>query len=248
MSFKGYANLKCKIAGCENRPKARELCKKHYQHLYRSKVAMPVIDAGYAKRTCKAAGCERRSVAQELCAMHYQRLRKNGSTEIDAPRERHGERNGARSSPEYQAWQNMRERCTNSGRKDFSYYGGRGIRVCEKWDKSFSAFLVDVGRRPSAAHTIDRKDTNGHYEPGNVRWATRAEQSRNRRPFSMKGKSPLQRLITANGITDNITGWARRLGVAREVVRNRLKYGWDPVRAVTEPVGTTQSGPKKGVA
>lgn len=193
---------------------------------------------GYANMTCKVEGCDRRPIAQELCTLHYNRLRKNGSAEIDAPRETHGERNGGRSSPEYQAWQNMRERCTNSGRKDYPYYGGRGIRVCEKWDKSFSAFLAEVGRRPSPVHTIDRKETNGHYEPGNVRWATRAEQSRNRRPFSMKGKAVNQKLITVNGITDNITGWARRLGVVREVVRGRLKRGWDPVRAVTELVGT----------
>lgn len=179
--------------------------------------------------------------------MHYQRLAKSGSLSA-AKRERHGEKADGRVSPEYTAWQQMRDRCTNAKSKNYPYYGGRGIKVCGRWSESFEAFLADVGRRPSDGHTLDRKDSNGHYEPGNVRWATRAEQSRNRRPFTMVGKHPLTKNIEASGATRSIAGWARATGIDRSVIRGRLKRGWDPARAVTEPVGTTPSGPKRRAA
>lgn len=80
----------------------------------------------------------------------------------------------------YRAWQGMRARCNNKNNLQYKDWGGRGIRVCERWS-SFEVFLRDVGYPPSSQHTLDRIDNDGHYEPGNVRWATRAQQSRNRR-------------------------------------------------------------------
>jgi hypothetical protein len=91
----------------------------------------------------------------------------------------HGESRGRRSK-EYEAWAAMRQRCTNSRHVGFPYYGGRGITVCQRWD-SFEAFLDDIGRAPSPSHSLDRIDNDGHYEPGNVRWATKADQAGNRR-------------------------------------------------------------------
>lgn len=83
---------------------------------------------------------------------------------------------------EYRTWIKMRDRCNNPNNKDYSYYGGRGISVCSEWD-SYAQFIQDVGMAPTPRHSIDRIDTNGRYEPGNVRWATREQQSRNRRPY-----------------------------------------------------------------
>lgn len=84
----------------------------------------------------------------------------------------------------YRCWINMKCRCTLPGHTEWINYGGRGITVCPQWMDSFETFYADVGDPPSKKHTLDRINVDGNYEPGNVRWATRAEQALNKRKIA----------------------------------------------------------------
>jgi hypothetical protein len=91
----------------------------------------------------------------------------------------HGQARRGQRTPLHRLWLAIRNRCNNPKTPDFKYYGGRGIRVCARWDR-FVDFVEDVGPHPGSGWTLDRKDNDGDYEPGNVRWATRLTQARNR--------------------------------------------------------------------
>ena len=83
--------------------------------------------------------------------------------------------------PVYGTWRHMRERCADPRHSEYHLYGGRGIKVCDRWRNSYEIFAADMGPRPSPTHSIDRIDVNGNYEPGNCRWATPKEQRHNQR-------------------------------------------------------------------
>lgn len=88
--------------------------------------------------------------------------------------------------PEYACWKAMRQRCMNPLAEGYEYYGGRGITVDQSWVESIAVFIRDVGQRPSPRHSLERIDNDGHYQPGNVKWALPVEQARNRRCGSFK--------------------------------------------------------------
>jgi hypothetical protein len=134
---------------------------------------------------------------------------------------------GMIKSPEYQSWTGMKGRCHNDKNPGYHRYGGRGIKVCKRWRDSFENFLVDVGRRPTPHHTLDRfPDNDGDYKPGNVRWATKLEQSQNTR---------LNVNITFKGKTRCISEWARVVGLNQVTLSRRLRHGWSIKRALTTP-------------
>jgi len=107
--------------------------------------------------------------------------------------------------PLYQTWQGMRDRCKNYGSITYKHYGLRGIKVCERWDKSFFHFVSDMGMKPGAEYSLDRIDNDENYTPDNCRWATSKEQNNNKRT---------NRRITFDGQTRNITDWAKYFDIS----------------------------------
>lgn len=139
----------------------------------------------------------------------------------------HGHRTDRKRTPEYTAWQCIKERCYNRHNKRYADYGGRGISVCGRWLNSFENFLSDMGMRPSPEHSIERKENSGNYEPDNCVWATRQEQGRNKRN---------NRLISLNGETHSLVEWSEILGIPYSTLYYRSYEGWSDERVLTEPV------------
>lgn len=129
--------------------------------------------------------------------------------------------------PEYEIWGGIKSRCHCKTATGYKNYGGRGIQVCERWRASFSAFLADVGPRPSPQHSLDRFPNNdGNYEPGNVRWATPSQQHNNKRTNVR---------LTFNGQERTLKQWEEHLGLGRGTLWGRLNAGWTLQAALTSP-------------
>lgn len=136
-------------------------------------------------------------------------------------------KHGMCGTPEYTAWLNMIQRCTNPKATRYERYGGRGIKVCDRWRSSFDAFYADVGPRPSPEYSIDRNPNNdGHYEPTNVRWATDAEQHRNR---------DVNRFIEVDGQSMCLADAARLRGIKPNTLHYRLGRGLSAEEALRQP-------------
>lgn len=131
---------------------------------------------------------------------------------------------GMRWTPEYKAWQLIKNRCNNPKSRDYQFYGGRGIRLNDTWLNSFEEFYAHLGPRPTAQHSVDRINTNGNYEPGNVRWATSKEQNRNRRNTLV---------ITVGERTIPLAQAAEEAGLPYGLVRRRVRRdGFSPEKAL----------------
>lgn len=125
-------------------------------------------------------------------------------------------KHGQSESREFATWTDMQTRCYNANTASYKYYGGRGIKICDRWLESFTNFLLDMGVKPSPAYSIERNDVNGDYSPSNCRWATMKEQSRNKRN---------NRMIEINGVKKLMCDWSEQSGISVTTISLRLKAG-----------------------
>ena len=130
--------------------------------------------------------------------------------------------NGVAKTPEYKVWIGMKTRCLVKTDPGYPRYGGRGITICDRWLDSFENFINDMGARPEGAYpsgrplySIERRDNNGNYEPDNCYWATRRKQQNNMRNNVA---------LTHDGVTLNISQWARRTGISDGTIRQRIRH------------------------
>lgn len=132
---------------------------------------------------------------------------------------------GRTKTSTYNIWLSMRQRCINPNNQAYDRYGGRGIKVCDRWLHSFENFLADMGERPRGL-TLERIDNDGDYGPGNCRWATYKEQGCNQRSNNR---------LTFQGETLTVAQWARKLGVRDQFLRVRLSRGWSVEETLGRP-------------
>ena len=146
-------------------------------------------------------------------------------------------------TPEYRTWARMKRRCYTPSTTRFDLYGGRGIKVCERWHK-FENFFADMGTRLSPKHTLDRKDSNAHYScgycaqciennwPMNCRWATWDVQANN---------TSRNHYLTWNNKTQTFRQWEREMGLGRNTLYHRISHNWTTEQALTTPTKVKHS-------
>ena len=165
--------------------------------------------------------CGNTNVSVPFKVLVRQRIRSCGC----APRRK---KNNALYTPEYVSWHGMMKRCYETKAVNYARYGGRGIYVCDKWRYSFEAFLADMGKKPTPAHSLDRyPNNNGNYEPNNCRWATLKEQANNKRN---------SRWITIGEETRTLAQWCELRELNSKIISGRLSDGWSEEEAITIPI------------
>ncbi len=162
-------------------------------------------------------------------------MSENNLTKLPTKKRSHG----IGDHPLYPTWKNMRYRCNRREHKHFHQYGGRGIRVCERWNNSFRDWLADMGERPEGRYSIDRINNERHYSCGkcqeclhngwdaNCKWSTQLEQTNN---------TKRNVLLTLNGKTQSLSQWAVELGIRRSTLQGRMVDGWSDRDVLTIPV------------
>lgn len=147
---------------------------------------------------------------------------------IAKARTKHGGTPRGNRMPEYRVWGTMIDRCYNEKCERYRYYGGRGIKMCDRWrgENGFANFIADMGRRPAKGMSIDRIDNDKGYSPENCRWATQLEQVNNTRA---------NKRIEFNGQNLTYAQWERIYNLSHGTINRRIAYGWTPENAITTP-------------
>lgn len=136
--------------------------------------------------------------------------------------------NGQSRTPEYRAWQGMMSRCYKPHNKSYKHYGGRGVKVCDRWH-DYKNFLDDIGQKPTHLHSLERENNEKNYEPNNVIWATKKHQNNNKRSNVV---------IEHGGKTQTLSQWCEELNLPYGTIQARLAVGWEPSEALTTKVSS----------
>lgn len=230
---------RCVVDSCSRLAFCKGYCSSHYHRLKR--YGDPLKGGTYRLpkeqyKQCSIAGCKNDGSHRGLCNKHYCRLIRNGNPKAikKMPNGTH-----ATQHPLYNSWRAMFDRCQTPTNAYYKDYGGRGIKVCERWQppEGFWNFVKDMGPKPSyetsksgrAIYSLDRIDVNGDYCPENCRWATQSQQVNNQRR---------SKKYTVKGFTGGITECARYFAVVTpHQADNRVRNGWSIEDAVLVPVG-----------
>lgn len=229
----------CLVSWCNKSAFCKGYCSSHYHRLVRhgdplggGKYLLPSEEY----KNCKVNGCNNDGSCRGYCKKHSDRLKRNGTIKLKKMP------NGSHmcEHPLYNSWRSMKDRCLTKTNKYYKDYGGRGIKICDRWlgVYGFQHFLEDMGEKPSyekgptgrSLYSLDRIDVNGNYSPENCRWATQSQQSNNTR---------INKKYTVNGETGTFTELAEKLAVVpvHNVDVRFYCYGWTLEDALFTPLG-----------
>lgn len=154
-------------------------------------------------------------------------LLQNGSNSCGCLRKEIHSTHGMSKTRQYRCYMSMMKRCFDTKNERYKDYGGRGVTVCDKWNRGFEFFWEDMRKSYNNNLTLDRINVNGNYSKENCRWSTPKQQSNNTRN-NIK--------ITYNGETKTISEWAEILNIKTNTLRCRYKRGWNIERLMEQPI------------
>lgn len=169
------------------------------------------------KNVCRIKNCGKHEKAKNLCSGHYERSRRGLEVSVPLFKECHF----GYGTPEYISWQQMRQRCANPKHPQFRYYGGKGIKICKRWD-SFRLFIKDMGQKPEKSFTLDRINSDKNYSPKNCRWSSKAIQARNR-SFCVLNEEKVSKIKILNSLKVMRKEIAKIVGCSYATVGDVLK-------------------------